>query len=267
MIGMEEVANEVDNLIGLAEANKRRIAAGEKPYEVTNHLILSGNPGTGKSTVAVKIAELYNALGILPEDKVTNLGKAELAGKFANANELAVKEIFEKGKGGVIFVDEAYMLANDQYGKNATDQLVKEIEENRGDTVVILAGYPEEMKQLMATNQGLARRFPRTIEFPDYSVEDQQKILRSQMANHNDKFADAKTEKIANEAIKNVSRLGQNAGGVRNFHDALVLARSSRLRGTNPSREADTTFVDTDISTALKTLRVYPAGKGSLVGQ
>lgn len=267
MIGMEEVANEVDNLIGLAEANKRRIAMGEKPYEITNHLILSGNPGTGKSTVATKIAELYNALGILPEAKVTHLGKAELAGQYANNTELAVKDTFAKGKGGVIFVDEAYMLANDEYGKRATDQMVKEIEENREDTVVILAGYPKEMDALMQTNPGLASRFPRTIEFPDYTAKDQEQILGSIMARHNDVFADDKTKKIASEAIKNVARTKQNARGVRNFHDALVLARSSRLRGKNPSRQEDATFVDTDISTALKTMKVIPMGKGSLVGQ
>jgi SpoVK/Ycf46/Vps4 family AAA+-type ATPase len=265
MVGMEHVANEVDNLVGLAEANKRRVAAGEEPYTITNHLIMSGNPGTGKSTVAAKVAELYHALGILPEAKVTHLGKAELAGKYANNTELAVKDTFEKGKGGVIFVDEAYMLANDEYGKRATDQMVKEIEENRNDTVVILAGYPKEMDALMQTNPGLASRFPRTIDFPDYTAKDQEKILGSIMERHNDKFAGPDTQKIASEAIKHVARTKQNARGVRNFHDALVLARSSRLRGKNPSREEDSTFVDTDISTALKTMRVLPAGKGSLV--
>jgi len=265
MIGMESVADQVDSLVSLAEDAQRRKALGLASSPVTNHLVLSGNPGTGKTTVAHSIADLYHATGILPTNKVTVVDRADLAGGYSNTVEQKVKEIFKEAKGGVVFVDEAYMLAQDEYGKRAANQLMKEMEENRSDTVVIIAGYPNELKQLMDVNPGFNRRFPKTIHFPDYSVADHNKILGSIMDKNGDKFANADSQKASVAAMKYVAALGDNAGGVRNYHDALVVARARRLRGTSPDKVGSSTFIAQDVKSALSSLGIVPTKKGSLV--
>jgi SpoVK/Ycf46/Vps4 family AAA+-type ATPase len=266
MVGLSSVADEVDTLVSLAEDNKRREALGLPVSNVTNHIILSGNPGTGKTTVAHSIADLYNAVGILPTNKVTVVDRADLGGQYANSVEQSVKNIFKEAKGGVVFVDEAYMLANDEYGKRAANQLMKEMEENRNDTVVILAGYPDEIKGLLSVNPGFARRFPKTIDFPDYTVPEHNKILNSMMTKHGDIFEPSASKKSA-ASMKHVAALKGNAGSVRNYHDALISARSRRLRGTNPDRKTSVTFVASDVDSAVKSIGIVPAKKGKLVPQ
>ena len=265
MIGMKEVADEVDSLIAQAEDNQRREAQGLKVTNPTNHLVLSGNPGTGKTTVAESIAELYHGLGILPTNKVTVVDRADLGGRYANDIEANVKDLFARAKGGVVFVDEAYMLANDEFGQRAANQLMKEMEENRKDTVVIVAGYPDDLNNLMSTNPGFARRFPRTIHFPDYSVKDQVKILGKMMADHQDVFDSTETMEHARTAVKHVADLGGNAGGMRNFHEELIKARAQRLRGTNPSPKKMSRFAKDDVNVALNRLGIAPIKSGKLV--
>jgi len=266
MVGLSSVADEVDTLVGLAEDNKRREEMGLPVSNVTNHIILSGNPGTGKTTVAHGIADLYNAVGILPTNKVTVVDRADLGGQYANSVEQNVKRIFSEAKGGVVFVDEAYMLANDEYGRRAANQMMKEMEENRADTVVILAGYPSEIKDLLSINPGFARRFPKTIDFPDYTVPEHNKILGSMMKTHGDTF-DAEASKKSASAMKHVAALKGNAGSVRNYHDALISARSRRLRGSTPNRQQSTTFVASDVDNAVKSIGIVPLKKGKLVQQ
>lgn len=265
MTGMAEVADEVDSLIAQAEDNKRREAQGLKVSNPTNHLVLSGNPGTGKTTVAESIAELYHGLDILPTNKVTVVDRADLGGRYANDIEANVKDLFARAKGGVVFVDEAYMLANDEFGQRAANQLMKEMEENRKDTVVIVAGYPADLDKLMSTNPGFARRFPRTINFPDYSVKDQVKILGGMMAQNKDKFADKQSMEHARTAVKHVADLGGNAGGMRNFHEELIKARAKRLRGSNPSLDEMSSISSNDVNVALGRMGIAPIKGGKLV--
>lgn len=252
MVGMKTVAGEVDSLINTALINERRREAGLPVSSSSNHLIFTGNPGTGKTTVANKIADLYHAAGILPKDKVTITGRDELVGEFANNIANNVTKIFNKARGGVLFVDEAYMLSDDNLGKEAATQLMKLMEEHKDDTVVIVAGYPDKMKEFININPGMKSRFSRTINFPDYSEADQKRILSSMFKSNKDKVQDTKTASAVSAAVKIYTKQGGNGRAMERLHYDLYKARSSRLAKQKDVTEKDlSTFTVDDVKNAL----------------
>ena len=149
-----------------------RAEAGLTAATITRHMIFNGNPGTGKTTVARLVAGIYRALGLLSQGQLVEVDRSELVAGYLGQTAMKTAEVVASAAGGVLFIDEAYSLAGDQYGQEAVDTLVKEMEDRRDDLVVIVAGYPAPMEVFVAQNPGLESRFRTTIDFADYTDDE-----------------------------------------------------------------------------------------------
>ncbi len=187
---LEELLAELDSLVGLttvkAEIHRQtavlkvdalRAKAGLKSPTITRHLVFVGNPGTGKTTVARLVAGIYRAVGLLSKGQLVEVDRSELVAGYLGQTAMKTAEVVAKAEGGVLFIDEAYSLNGDQYGEEAINTLVKEMEDKRNDLVVIVAGYPLPMQVFIAQNPGLASRFRTTIGFDDYTDGELEQIF------------------------------------------------------------------------------------------
>ena len=174
LVGLDEVKQYVFGLADNVQVQKRRADAGLKTAALSMHMIFTGNPGTGKTTIARLVARYLKAIGALRGGQLVEVSRGDLVGRYTGHTAPLTNSVIESALGGVLFIDEAYSLyrgEQDSFGLEAIDTLVKGMEDHRDDLVVILAGYTREMRQFLTANSGLASRFPNQIEFPDYTAD------------------------------------------------------------------------------------------------
>lgn len=236
LIGLKNVKSKVNDLIIYQKVQKMREKEGLNAVKSTLHLSFTGNPGTGKTTVARIIGRIYKQLGLLSKGHFIEVSRTDLIAGYQGQTVLKVKNVIEKAKGGVLFIDEAYSITeneqSDSYGRECITELTKALEDYRNDLVVIVAGYSEPMKNFFSSNPGLKSRFNTFIEFEDYNTKELLEILIS-MCKNNDydltEKAKIKLNDFFETELENKKENFSNGRMVRNVYDDLVMNHARRV--------------------------------------
>ncbi|RII08057.1 Stage V sporulation protein K [Streptomyces sp. YIM 130001] len=200
LVGLDSVKLEVRALTDMIEVGRRRMRAGLKAASVRRHLVFTGSPGTGKTTVARLYGEILASLGVLEQGHLVEVSRVDLVGEHIGSTAIRTQEAFERARGGVLFIDEAYALSPEDsgrdFGREAIDTLVKLMEDHRESVVVIVAGYTSEMTRFLSVNPGVASRFSRTITFGDYDAGELLRIVEQQAEEHEYRLAEGAAEAL-----------------------------------------------------------------------
>ena len=235
LVGLAPVKEYVFGLADNLQVQQRRAAAGLKTTSLSMHMIFTGNPGTGKTTIARLVAKYLKAIGALKGGQLVEVTRADLVGRYTGHTAPLTNSVIESALGGVLFIDEAYSLyrgEQDSFGLEAIDTLVKGMEDHRDELVVILAGYTREMEIFLTANSGLASRFPNKIEFPDYTAEELLQITHVQAKNKGYRLAESCTEPLLGYYARWQAADARTAGNgrlARNTLEKAIFHQSRRL--------------------------------------
>lgn len=234
LVGLDSVKREVRALTDMIEVGRRRQEAGLKAASVKRHLVFTGSPGTGKTTVARLYGEILASLGVLEKGHLVEVSRVDLVGEHIGSTAIRTQEAFQRARGGVLFIDEAYALspqdAGRDFGKEAIDTLVKLMEDHRDAVVVIVAGYTAEMERFLSVNPGVASRFSRTITFGDYGPDELLRIVEQQADEHEYRLGPGAAEALLKyfTAIPKGPAFG-NGRTARQTFEAMVERHASRV--------------------------------------
>jgi SpoVK/Ycf46/Vps4 family AAA+-type ATPase len=252
LIGLEHVKTEVRQLTSLLRVQQLRAEQGLPVIETSRHLVFTGNPGTGKTTVARLLSQIYRSLGVVDKGHLVETDRADLVAGYVGQTAIKTKAVLESAVGGTVLIDEAYALARggeNDFGLEAIDTLVKFMEDHRDDLAVVVAGYPEEMRQFVETNPGLESRFARMLEFPDYTTDELVAIFDSMSGGkeyHLDQPARARLREVIDAEPR--GRGFGNARFVRNVFEQAVSKQAVRLAEfEHPTRDQLTVLTADDI--------------------
>lgn len=245
LVGLEKVKSKVQDLIVYQKIQKMRREQNLHSAKNTLHLAFTGNPGTGKTTVARIVGRIYKQIGLLSKGHFVEVSRTDLIAGYQGQTALKVKKVIEQAKGGVLFIDEAYSITEndhtDSYGRECLTELTKALEDYREDLVVIVAGYTEPMNQFFESNPGLKSRFNTFIEFDDYSSNELDEILVSMCKNNDYILTDEVKKKIHfyfEQQTSSKDKSFSNGRLVRNLFDDLVMNHARRVINVeNPGRE------------------------------
>lgn len=256
LIGLQPVKVEVELVTNLLVVQRMREERGLATVPASRHLVFTGNPGTGKTTVARLVAEIYHSLGLLERGHLVETDRSGLVAGYVGQTAERTREIVESALGGVLLIDEAYALSRGKerdYGREAIDTLVKLMEDHRQRFVVIVTGYPDEMTTFVDSNPGLRSRFPRTIHFPDFNDEELIAIAHHTAGTAGYRFDDAAIAVLHEHLDRSPRDRGfGNARLVRNIFEAAVAQHATRLvNDPDPCDEALSLITEADVRAAV----------------
>jgi SpoVK/Ycf46/Vps4 family AAA+-type ATPase len=250
LVGLEQVKKDILSLVNGIKVRKMREEKGMPVSSQNLHMVFMGNPGTGKTTVARLIARVFQENGILFKGQLVETDRSNLVAGYSGQTALKVQDVVSKALGGVLFIDEAYTLTSsvmDDFGIEAVDTLIKLMEDNRDNLVVIAAGYPELMEDFLNSNPGLRSRFAKFFHFEDYSAQQLLEILKITCEKEGYRFSEAafqKAGKYFNELIKNKTSRFANAREVRNYFEYAVSSHADRIANSKVITEEDLVLID-----------------------
>jgi len=252
LIGLNKIKLEIEELTSLAQFRKKRMELGLPVSPSTLHMVFTGNPGTGKTTVARLLGQIYFDIGLLASPKVVEVSRGDLVGEYVGHTAPKTQKVFYSALGGVLFIDEAYSLfrGGNDFGNEAVETLLKLMEDHREKIVVIIAGYPREIEELLVSNPGLKSRFSKTLHFEDYSKEELIQIFEKMVANYHNQLSEAAHYKMEYfiDRYYDSGYFKSNARVIRNIFEETIKKQSNRLsKLENATQEDMITFTDKDI--------------------
>jgi AAA+ superfamily predicted ATPase len=250
LIGLAEVKADVRRLTSLLRIQQLRTERGMPTIETSHHLVFTGNPGTGKTTVARLLSQILRTLGVVSRGHLVETERSQLVAGFVGQTAAKTRAVLESALGGTLLIDEAYALARgseQDFGREAIDTIVKFMEDHRDDLAVIAAGYPAEMAELIDANPGLKSRFTRTIHFPDYTTAELVAIFSSMCETHRYRLDDGATDRLTALIDAEPRTLGfGNARFVRNVFEAAVGRQAERLSSVEQPTDDQLTVLTAD---------------------